>query len=107
MKFLFSIIFFFSSIAQASLVSIQYVGDNKELVEEVIKIFQVSYELPVELISSKQTESCSKGIDQLSTGIHLCIDNQSQLLFTGANNLELTRKSILSFSENLGDNYVN
>lgn len=106
MKFLFSIGLFFSLTVKASLISVSYVGDNYSQAAQVRDIFIEKYELPESLITIEQTQNCVAG-DLLMSGIHLCIKESSQLVLINSNNIELTKKSILSFTENLGDNYVN
>lgn len=106
MKFLFSSLLIISFSSQASLVTVRYVGENFPAAMSVRKIFQENYDVPVSLVKVERYNKCNN-VGELDGGIHLCIENNGQLLFTGANNFELAKKSILSFTEKSGDNYVN
>lgn len=106
MKYLFSVMMLTVFNANASLISISYIEGQIEQAKEAASIFELAYDIPKSLIQLTKTHECPKR-DYEKSGLYLCIDESSQLVFTGANNFELTKKTILSFTENLGDNYVN
>ena len=107
MKFLFSMTIFSVCFPTfASFVTVQYEESSHGQAKLIQEIFQESYMLPKSLIKLVSTRECREGKENYQ-GVQLCLKNNGQLLFIGANNLELTRKSILSFTEKLGDNYVN
>lgn len=104
MKFLISLFCFFSIEAHAYLVHISFKGNQVELAESVASIFNQSYSVPRDLMAIHHSHDCR---EKFKSGLQFCLENNGQLSLTDTSNLELTKKSILSFSENRGENNDN
>lgn len=101
MKLIISLLGLFCFQVQANLIHISFNGDQFRNAETISKIFNISYNIPADLIRIHHSHDC---LENYKSGLHLCLDEYAQLLLINSSNIELTKKSILSFSENLGEN---
>ena len=105
MKFIISVMILYSATVRAGLVSIEYEEHRRQEAKYVMDIFIQKYEIPPELISLKEVSICRERVLKKS-GISFCVDINRQLNFTEFSNFELTKKTILSFSEKRGERYA-
>ena len=104
MKLIISILLVLSFNSHASLIQVSYEDDNFERAESISQIFQTNYDIPEELISIKEIKNC-EDLEVDLIGLSLCINKRRQLVWNDSTNLELTKRTILSFTEKLGENY--
>lgn len=105
MKLIISLLLMTSLNAKASLITIGFESERFEQAQLVREIFRTHYDVPKDLILIKHVENCGE-FDALKSGMFFCVDTNRQLNFTKLSNFELTKKTVLSFSEKGGERYV-
>ena len=96
MKFLFSMLMTFSTIAHSGMIKITYTQKNKSNATHILKRFEQKYSIPSELIILKKVESCTSSDKRF---LELCINTKGELIEFSNHNLKSITNSLKVFKK--------
>lgn len=103
MKFIFSLMLIISIHSQASLVHITSSANNIHQAQIIRDIFKRNYSLPLEFIEVHIEKDCKR---KFVGGLNICLGDKQSLSLIRTDNIELIKRSILSFTEKKRGNNV-